>query len=152
MTTAIAFPRQNDAGSRACALHLALVIVQRSLLQSTNPMLSSRDSSVEFPSPRRQGLHHQIHGLVIREVVKQFPLKLSLPRVFQPCSKRQTKRQISPVNNGFSCHEFTVSHLTLGASTSKRGARCSTHAVILKKGKRRQIVIYPHCIPITKSR
>ena len=103
-------------------------------------MLSRSDSSVELPSPCCQGLHHQIRGLVIREVVKQFPLKLSLPRVFQPCSKRQTKRQISPVKNGFSCHELTVSHLTLGASTSERGAGCSTHAVILKKGKRCQIV------------
>ena len=44
------------------------------------------------------------------------------------------------MKNGFSCHELTVSHLTLGASTSERGAGCSTHAVILKKGKKCQVV------------
>ena len=55
-------------------------------------------------------------------------------------TERLVLNQYSSKENGFSCHELTVSHLTLGASTSERSAGCSTHAVILKKGKRCQIV------------
>ena len=70
----------------------------------SNPVLSSGDLGVKLSPPSCQRLHHKFVDFVIRQIIQQFSLQFSLSCELQPCPKRQTKRQVSPVKYGFCSH------------------------------------------------